>query len=165
MKKKTLLSAFAILVVLAGVVYATDQAFNVQVVLANAITIAKNQDLDFGTQIQGTTADVTVDPAAGTGPNGEVAANFTVTGDNGYNYVATTQNASTTLDDGGGNTITVDTYLIDDDGTDGVAAARPYDSTFGAATTTLYVGATCHILATDPAGTYIGSETLQVVYN
>lgn len=164
MKRKSLLAAFAVLVVLVGTVYATTQAFNVQVILANAITIVKNQDLDFGTQLQGTANDVTVAPDSSTGANGEVAANFTVTGDNGLNYEATTQNSSTTLSDGT-DSITVDTYLIDDDGSDAVVAARPYDSAFGATATTLYVGATCHIAGSEGAGTYTGSETLQVTYN
>ena len=126
--------------------------------------IVKHQDLDFGTQLQGVANDVTITPATGTGANGELAAYFTISGTNGNNFIASTVNASTTISNGGNN-ITVDTFLIDDDGSDATAASNPYNGTFGAGAINIYIGATCHIVGTEPAGTYSGTNTFQVVYN
>ena len=146
---KYVISILAVLFFMGVNANAADTAsFNISMKLYKPIDVTKVSDLDFGTQVQGTAADIVV----ATGDAG--AAEFSASG--GKNRSITKSVVETTVNlISGSDTITVDTFTVDGptafDGKTGLAAG-------------LKAGATAHILSTTPDGDYAGSATYRVVY-
>ena len=125
------------------------------------IAIAKNVDMDFGNLAvnasPGTCVLATDDSRTATGGvtlmagGSPAAAQFTVTGVAGVNYVITLPSGATTVSDGLAtpNTMDVDTWVSNPAGT----------GTLTAGTSTLYVGATLNVGASQAAGIYSSSNS------
>ena len=158
--------------VCAVAIFASTQAFAASQATANAsatvlspITIAKVDDMNFGSFVSGTSAgSVALTPASATNktgagvlnPDGEgSAAKFSVTGlSNGVFSI--TLPTSVTLTATGG-TMTVDTFTTD---------LSPTAATLSAGgLADLYVGATLQVGAAQADGTYTGTFDVSVDYN
>ncbi len=132
--------------------------------VAQAIQVAVNTNMDFGRLAPTGTAG-TVDLATDgsrTATNVDLlgggtvsAAVFDVTGAANEAYSITLP-ASTTLADGAGNSMSVDTFAHD-------AGSSP--SLNGAGSDQFNVGATLHVGANQTAGTYTGTFDVTVSYN
>ena len=137
------------LLTLSATASATDQSFNATLKLIKPITITKIQDLLFP---DGTAHGSAYDMVVATGDAG--AATFNAKGGKGRNLARSVVESSVILSDGGGQTLTVNTFVV--------AGPTAFDG-FGDANG-LKVGATLHVLASSHQGTYSGSATFRVVY-
>lgn len=135
-----------------------------------ALTTAVTDGLEFGAIAPSQTAASTVkvgvaganDSTCGAGltcPQSGDRAALVVTGAPNFR-VSVTGPSATVLSDGQGNSMTVDGFNIGADG-GGAASAFRLD-TLGLAT--LYVGATLHVGANQPAGAYSGTFTVTASY-
>ncbi|MGD1045687.1 MAG: DUF4402 domain-containing protein [Bacteroidota bacterium] len=97
------------------------------------------------------TGGVTLPATAGT----VTAATFTVTGSSGYTYAITLPASATTIDDGASHTMTVDTWTSNPNST----------GTLTAGTSTLTVGATLNVGASQVAGSYTSATPFTVTVN
>jgi len=126
---------------------------NADALVIAPLSVTETSAMDFGTVAGGPNADTIVMDTAGgrtvTGTDAQIiatgagsAGNFTITGEPNQAYTVTFS-ASATLDDGGGNTMTVDTFTDN--------SPSPLS---GAGTDTLLVGGTLNVGANQAAGTY-----------
>ncbi|MGD8570053.1 MAG: DUF4402 domain-containing protein [Gammaproteobacteria bacterium] len=139
---------------------------NASAVIVTPITISQTTQMNFGSigpaaaastvvlDTANSVTSATADVVPGTGAASGV---FSVAGEAGFTY-AVTLPASTSLSDGGGNTMTVDTWT-----TSAASGATPTLS--GGGTDTVNVGATLHVGANQAAGNYSGTYTISVNYN
>ena len=134
--------------------------------IVSPIAIAKTVDMNFGNVAASVAlGTVILNPAGGRSTTGGVtlpattgtvtAASFTVTGTPGYTYAITLPAAALTITSGGPS-MTVDTWTSNPTPT----------GTLVAGTSTLTVGATLHVGASQAAGVYgIPAETFTVTVN
>ena len=135
--------------------------------IAQAMTITWVSDLNFGTVISAAgTVQVVPGPATPTVNYGGVtpvaggtitAAEFTVTGNNNATFAVTVPAGSITLQEGGGNTMTADTFTS--------ACASVTCTLSGAGADTIYVGATLNVTAGLNAGLYTSTAPFDVTVN
>lgn len=155
MNKKLLVLgvSFALAAQTGSIALAATVNGNADALVIEPLSIVENSAMDFGTVSGGPGADTIVLDTAGartvigtsaqiiaTGPG--AAGNFTITGEPNQAYTVTFS-ASATLGDGGGNTMTVDTFTDN--------SPSPLS---GAGTDTLLVGGTLNIGASQAAGNY-----------
>jgi hypothetical protein len=133
--------------------------------IVTPITIANAGNMNFGNvAVQSTTGGTVILTSAGvrsTGGDGGVtlpsttgtvsAAKFTVTGASGYSYTVTLPGSA--IVKSGANQMTVDTFTSDHTGI------------ITGGTVTLSVGATLHVTADQPAGSYATTENFNVIVN
>ena len=129
------------------------------------ITLAKSADLNFGDVVAGASLGTVVMTSASarsaTGgttlgnANGAAAAGFNVGGQASATYAITLPGAASTISDGGGHTMTVDTWT----------GSKATGTLSGAGADTFTVGATLHVGANQVAGTYTGTFSVTVAYN
>jgi len=134
---------------------------NITAVIITNTTISLVRNMDFGNLISiSSPVNYTIDPVQS--PTTGLSAQFSINGENNYNYMASVLNSSINLTSGG-NTMAVDTFLIGDGSTSG----STYSGTFPASgnSVTLYVGGTLHVPALQPGGTYTGSNRFVLNYN
>ena len=126
---------------------------NADAVVIAPLTIVENAAMDFGSVAGGANADTIVMDTTGnrtvTGPDAQIiatgpgsAGNFTITGEPNQAYTVSFS-LSATLDDGGGNTMTVNNFTDNN--------PSPLDA---GGTDTLLVGGTLNIGASQAAGNY-----------
>jgi hypothetical protein len=137
---------------------------NATATIVTGISLTKTADLNFGSVVPGGAAGAVVMSPAGarsaTGgaslgsSTGSSAGSFTVAGLASAAYSITLP-ASTTIASGGNN-MTVDTFASTPSGTGTLS---------GGGTQTLSIGATLHVAASQPTGTYSGSFNVTVTYN
>lgn len=135
--------------------------------IVTPIAIANSTDMNFGNVAAGvgggtvvlppvggrsTTGTVTLPAIAGT----VTAASFAVTGQANFTYAITLPAGATTIDDGGGNTMTVDTWT---------SSPTPTGTLSAAGAETLLVGATLNVGAAQVAGTYVSATPFTVTVN
>ncbi len=143
---------------------ATASATASATITSAPITITNTTPLSFGdiaTGDQASVVDIAVDgtrtldsgnailDATATGS----AAAFSITGEASKAYTVTLPTTAVNLDDGSGNTMTIDNFVSNASGT---IAADGTDS--------FNVGAKLNIAANQPAGSYSGSFNVDVVY-
>jgi hypothetical protein len=143
---------------------ATASGVEANATIIAPIAISNSDALDFGDVVPGTSLGTVVMATAGTrsatggttlgSVNVGGAADFTVTGADGYAYSITLP-SSITLSDGGVNTMSVDTFTSNPSGT----------GTLTGGSQALAVGATLHVGANQVAGSYSGSFDVTVTYN
>ena len=153
-KKLLMLSAtFAVAAQFDTIAMAAGVNGNADAEVIEPLAITEVSAMDFGTVAGGPGADSIVMDTTGartvTGTDAQIiaagagsAGNFSITGEPNQAY-SVTFSASATLDDGGGNTMTVDTFTDN--------APSPLS---GAGTDTLLVGGTLNVGASQTAGTY-----------
>jgi len=135
--------------------------------IVTPIAIANTVDMNFGNVAAGAAlGTVVLTPAGARSVTGGVtlpaiagtvtAASFDVTGQANFTYAITLPAAATTIDDGGGNTMTVTTFTSNPNSTGTLSAG-------GAETLT--VGATLNVGATQVAGTYVSATPFTVTVN
>ena len=135
--------------------------------IVTPIAIANTVDMNFGNVAAGAAlGTVVLTPAGARSVTGGVtlpaiagtvtAASFDVTGQANFTYAITLPAAATTIDDGGGNTMTVDTWT---------SSPTPTGTLSAGGTQTLTVGATLNVGATQVAGTYVSATPFTVTVN
>jgi hypothetical protein len=155
MNKKLLVlgATFALTAQIGTNAMAADVNGNATAEVIVPLSILETSAMDFGTVAGGPGADTIILTIAGgrsvggtdarliaTGPG--AAGDFTITGEPSQTYVVS-YSASATLSDGGGNSMTVDTFTDN--------SPSPLS---GAGTDTLLVGGTLNIGVNQPGGTY-----------
>lgn len=141
---------------------AVDTA-NATATVIPAIAISKTIDLAFASVVPAGGADTVIVSAAGSRTCGGTltctgtvaAASFDVTGGASLTY-AVTLPASTVINDGGPNNMTVNTF------TDSISSSGTLS---GGGTQTFTVGATLQVGASQVAGSYTGTFNVTVLYN
>ena len=98
------------------------------------------------------TGGVTLPVVSGT----VTAAAFAVTGVANYTYAITLPGSATSISDGNGHTMSVDTWTSD---------PTPTGTLDGTGAQTLYVGATLHVAGSQVAGTYVSGTPFTVTVN
>lgn len=133
-----------------------------------AIGISRTAHMNFGSVVAGGTLGTVVLSAGAsptrTGTGGTTlgsatsvsSAIFAVTGEPSNTYAITLPSSPVTINDGGANDMTVDTFTSSPSGT---------GTLDGSGAQTLYVGATLHVAANQPTGVYTGTFTVTVTYN
>lgn len=168
-KKSLLLSVvmvFALVVALGGSAYSQNSATataNATATIVTPIAMTKTADMAFAEVAAGSTAGTIVLATDGSrtatggtkvGGGTGVAASFTVTGQSGYTYNITLPGSASTLSDGASHTMTVNTWT-----------SNPTPSgTLTGGTSTLKVGGTLNVGASQVAGTYTGTFSVTVAY-
>jgi hypothetical protein len=157
------LMALAMTAIAGGKAYAQASATsNVTATVITPISITKNTDMNFGELAAGATAGTVVLDPAGTvtvtggvdaGAGTPTAATFTVSGEPNATYAITLPATAVTIDDGAGNTMTVDTFT---------STPTPTGTLDGTGNQTLSVGATLNVGANQVAGTYGAGATFDV---
>lgn len=146
--------------------YAQSATATSTATIITPIAISKTLDMNFGNvSVNASLGTVVLTPAGGrsvTGgasiagaPGTVTAASFDVTGANDYTYSITLPATPTTLTFGA-NTMTCDTWT---------STPTPTGTLSGAGAQTLTVGATLHVGASQPAGTYISGTPFEVTVN
>lgn len=135
------------LVLSAGSAYAASDTFDINVVIRQPITVNNTRALDFGT-LNADSGSYSIDAQASSGFG--QSAEFEIVGEAGL-AADVTLPASTTVTNGGGDTITVNLTL----------EAPTY--TFSGGTEYFYVGGSLDTTGAVP-GTYTGQETLTLLY-
>src|SRR5262249_10199359 len=126
------------------------------------VSITKNVDMAFGNiAVSGSAGTVVLSTSSnrtstrgGTLPktNGTVtSADFTVSGTPGYSFAITLPSSAATLNDGAGNSMTVDGFTSTPSSTGTISGSGSQD---------LSVGATLHVASSQPAGTYTSSTAV-----
>lgn len=128
------------------------------------ITLTKVTDMNFGNiLVSGSLGTVVLSPASGRSLTGGVtlsstgtvaAASFTVGGDGTNTYAITLPSGATTLTSGA-NTMTCDAWTSTPTST----------GTLTAGSQTLTIGATLHVAASQPVGTYVSGTPFSVSVN
>ena len=135
--------------------FAASAPFSVSVTIRTPITVTKVTDLDFGT-VESVATTYTVNAVAGTGSPthsagaAAVAASFTVSGEAGQT-ANVTLSPSTVTAANGANNVSV------------ILAAEANTYTFPGSGT-FYVGGSVSLVGTEVSGPYVGSSTLQLLY-
>jgi hypothetical protein len=135
--------------------------------IITAIQISNAADMDFGNvAVSGVAGTVILTPAGGRSTTGGVtlpvvtgtvtAAAFDVAGQANFTYSITLPAAATTIDDGGGNTMTVDTWTSN---------PTPTGTLDVTGNETLTVGATLNVGASQASGTYTSATPFTVTVN
>ena len=138
--------------------------------IASAMGITKTVDLSFGSvsPAAGSVSTLILDEADGRTVAGGAAlvlggtvtsASFDVTGDNNATY-AFTDPGGITLNDGGVNNMTVNTWTALS-----VTSGTSTLTLDGTGADTMTLGATLNMLAAQPAGDYTGTFNLTIDYN
>ena len=151
--KKKLLGVGVTLALASQVAGAAEVDGTAQALVIEPLSIVENSAMDFGTISGGPNADTIVMDTTGartvTGTDAQIiatgpgaAGNFTITGEPNQAYTVTFS-ADATLGDGGGNTMTVDTFTDNN--------PSPLS---GAGTDTLLVGGTLNVGASQASGNY-----------
>lgn len=147
---------------------AATQTGNAAATIVTAITITEDATMNFGSISVGAGGGtVVLDTSDGVSTTGDAVAEggtvtsavFSIDGDNNAGY-AVTMPANITVDDGGGNNMTINTftYLAEDAATD---TTGTMDVT-GAGTMT--IGGTLTVSASQVAGSYSGTYTITALY-
>jgi len=155
MNKKLLMlgATFALAAQTGSTAMAATVNGNADALVIDPLSIVENSAMDFGTVAGGPNADTIVMDTTGgrtvTGTDAQIiatgagsAGNFTITGEPNQAYTVSFS-ASATLGDGGGNTMTVDSFTDN--------SPSPLS---GAGTDTLLVGGTLNVGASQAAGNY-----------
>ena len=135
--------------------------------IVTPIAIANTANMNFGNVAAGAAlGTVVLTPAGARSVTGGVtlpaitgtvtAASFNVTGQANFTYAITLPAGATTIDDGGGNTMTVDTWTSN---------PTPTGTLSAGGAETLTVGATLNVGATQVAGTYVSATPFTVTVN
>jgi hypothetical protein len=129
-----------------------------------AIALSNTAALNFGDVVAGGSLGTVVMTSAGarsaTGgttlgnTNSAAAAGFTVTGVSGSTYAISLPGSNITVGDGGGHSMTVDTWT-----------GSKASGTLSSGTDTFTVGGTLHVAASQVAGSYTGTFSVSVNYN
>ncbi|MDD5089297.1 MAG: DUF4402 domain-containing protein [Candidatus Wallbacteria bacterium] len=153
-----------------------DEDFDVQCIVLASIMVDSDTMLDFGTVVSPAAADALTIYADGSPQTWAttdystipgVRSTVVVSGPASQNYQASLIDATTTLDDGLGNTITVDTFTVDGGGGEVAFAIDPLTNTFAldaGGAHTFYIGATANFVGGEIGGTYAGVNTIRVVF-
>ena len=167
MKKLLLLTAVSALVLSAGNSFADSKpaTATVQATIVGAGTITKSQDMNFGTIVSSTDAQVaTLSPDGVLSDNVTVArgdtvkaAQFTVTGDTGMKYTLAVTSTDLTS---GANKMSLSNPVILVNNETYVGS----DNTLKAGGDTIKVGADLNIGANQASGKYSGTLTLTMSY-
>lgn len=154
-KVKILIVVFtATLMTVSG--YAVDQTFTVGIRILAALSVAIDQHLDFG--VVESSASAQNIPVAPTDGN---AAQITITGEPSANVTVGVVESSITLNDGGTNTLNVDTFTVGGTGCTGGSATLDGSGSLNSCR----VGAIARVIGGQASATYSGSATVQVTYN
>ena len=162
-------AALGVSTMFAGVAQAASTTADATATIITPISIAKVNDLRFGTfAVGGSLGTVVIATGGGRSATGGVvlpagsaaggAASFTVTGEADATYTVTLPAGAATITKGGGVNMTVDTWTSNP-GT-GVGAG-----TLTLGTETLLVGGTLNAAASQASGVYTGSFSVAVEYN
>ncbi len=168
MKKLTTLALAVFGLILGSYAFAQNSATtsaNATARIVTPITLTKTSDMNFGDVVpSGVAGTVQLSPAgarvAGGGAAlgsaaGVAAAGFTVAGQANYNYSITLP-ASTTVNDGGPNNMTVNAFTSNPTPTGNLGAGGSQ---------ALLVGATLNVGANQVTGVYTGTFNVTVTYN
>ena len=134
--------------------------------IVTPITIVNAGNMNFGNvAVSSSLGTVVLTPASTRSATGGVtlpvvtgtvaAATFTVSGQPNYTYSITLPGSATTITDGASHNMTVDTWT---------STPTPTGTLTGG-TETLTVGATLHVAANQPAGTYVSGIPFTVTVN
>lgn len=172
-KQASLRAALAVALAAAAVSsYAVEGVAGATATVIAPIAINNAVDLNFGKFAPGTGGSITVSTDGTPSSTGIVrsttvaptAARFDVTGDANATYAITYTGTSTTLSDGGTNSMALAIFSDLDAG--GVTSGSASSGTLsGTGAQSIYVGGTLTVGATQAAGTYTGSVKVQVEYN
>jgi Domain of unknown function (DUF4402) len=157
--KRILIALAALLVLGGGSALAASASFNVNITIRQAIVIAKQTDLNFGTVETGSaTYTVLAAASAGSGAGaGATSAWFKVTGESGQSATVSFTSNPVTVD----CTPTCGTPLSVTLTLDSVLGST---LPFTAGPDNYYVGGSVDVTGAN-AGVYSGAATLQVIYN
>ncbi|MEC3966257.1 DUF4402 domain-containing protein [Flagellimonas halotolerans] len=166
MKKVVYFIMFAVVGSFSGLYAQESATATATATVVAPIAITKSADMNFGNvAVSASTSGTVVLAPGGTrtvtggatipATTGTVnAAAFNITGEAGYTYSITLP-SSITLNDGGVNTMTVDTFTSTPSGT----------GTLTAGAETVNVGATLNLAAAQASGTYSNTSDLTVTVN
>ena len=170
--KKLILTTLSIVIALfaTGPAYAADStSASASATLISAISISKTLDMNFGKVVPNASATKTVILATNSGRSGTatlgnglgVAASFAVSGDPNATYTVTLPASAASIDTTptSGAPMDVDTWVSNPADTAGAGLLD------GSGAQTLLVGATLHVGAAQPTGSYTGSFNVSVAYN
>jgi len=158
------LTTLAVMTVSSQAAFAASDTGNASATVVGPLAIAENTALSFGNFAAGTGGTVVIATDGSRTATGDVnlssadtgnQATFDVTGTSGYTYAITLPAGAATLDDGSGNTMSVNTWVSDPSGT----------GTLTGGSETLNVGATITVGSGQTAGTSTGTYTVSVEYN
>lgn len=164
LKLASILGSIAILSLSAQAAFAASDTGNASATVVGPLAIAESQALSFGNFAAGTGGTVVIATDGSRTATGDVnlssadagqQGTFDVTGTSGYTYAITLPAGAATLDDGSGNTMSVDTWVSNPSGT----------GTLTGGSETVNVGATITVGSGQTAGTYTGTYTVSVEYN
>ena len=135
--------------------------------IVTPIAISNTTNMNFGNvAVSSSLGSVIMTPASSRSATGGVtlpvvsgtvtAAAFAVTGVANYTYSITLPGSATTISDGNGHNMTVDTWTSD---------PTPTGTLNGTGAETLYVGATLHVAGSQVAGTYVSGTPFTVTVN
>ncbi len=155
---------------------AASQSAKADVTIVTPLSFIKDEDLDFGTMIRGTTAGTVVVPPTGArtatggvtlGPGGFGASRFAGFGASGQTVqISVAANSITINRVGGGGSMTVDTFMIGSSPTWTAITTAPSNFTIGS-TNGIFnfaMGATLRVGANQAPGDYIGTFTVILNY-
>jgi len=167
MRRLTKLCVF-IIVLFLTVQYSYAQvsaSASIHATIVNPIAITKTIDLNFGNVAVGALGSVVLSPTSNRSTTGGVtlpsnqgtvaAASFIVTGKNNYTYSITLPSEAITINDAGSNSMTVDSWTSTPTST----------GTLSGGTSTLLVGATLNVNASQTPGVYTSDTPLSVIVN
>lgn len=159
-RKKLLAGAFVLGLTSIGLVYATDEPFNVTMTLYDPIVITETQALSFPNTTSGGAIGVTVAPTDAT------AAIFTATGQASTGVTGSIVEASIDMLHSTWTVADVTKEITVDTWTTGGNLSGAGAATFDGAgnLTNLRIGATANVSANDIAGAYTGTATFRLVY-
>lgn len=178
MDKKKILAAGAAAVALsplvAGKAFAATETVSMQAIVLQAIQLTKVSDLNFGTFSVTGAGTVVVSPAGaattwGGGVNeigtpADQDAVVSIKASKGYPIAISAPAAPVTIANGATN-MNVDTFMVNEAaGMNAFASGQAVTATLTANTATFNIGATLHVGAAQPAGTYTGSFTVTASY-
>lgn len=172
MKKLSLLALGAMLLSSTAVFASNSDTDNVQILaeIVEGLTVEGKRALDFGKIIKpsavgtvkvGTGGARTVPTGALTVFDTATSGLFTVSGEPGKVVSISTTNATETISNGGGATMSVGSFEIASDGSY-AAGSLTLNSTDGEES--VYVGGTLSVGASQASGQYSGTVTLQASY-
>lgn len=138
---------------------------SISATIIHPIAISKTVDLNFGNVAVGTLGTVVLSPASNRSTTGGVtlpstqgtvaAASFIVTGKSNYTYSITLPSEAITINDAGSNSMTVGSWTSTPTST----------GTLIGGTSTLFVGATLNVSASQTPGVYTSATPLNVIVN
>ncbi|MEX0273895.1 MAG: DUF4402 domain-containing protein [Flavobacteriaceae bacterium] len=167
MKKTILYAAVLMVIPFMGSNAQESATASATATVVTPIAISKTTDMSFGNvAVNSTTAGtVVLAPNSGRTVTGGAtlpsttgtvsAASFNVTGESGYTYSISLPGSAITLNDGGSNNMTIDTFTSSPSST----------GTLTGGSETLNVGATLNLAAGQASGTYTSTTDITVTVN